>query len=140
MKKFIILLLVLAPVLGFPLSNEDLRTLMDKPRATVGDALLMVSAMDDPNLTMSGVDVSANKKLAAMNAESPLTIGDYAVIAVELGKARGGLFYRITGLKRYAVDALQAAGLVPAQFAGNRAVSGVELIEMARLLGASNNQ
>lgn len=140
MRKAIVcltLLFLVSP--AFSLSNEDLRTIIDKPQATTGDAVAMLAALDDPEATLASVDLAGYGKLAGMDVNAALTVGDYAFIALEMGKAPKSLFFLITGLKRYAVDAMQARGFIPSRFAGNRALSGVELIELTRLLGARQN-
>jgi hypothetical protein len=85
MRKAIVcltLLVLAAP--AFSLSNEDLRSIIEKPRATAGDAVLMIAALDDPEATLASVDLSKFGKLAGMDVNSPLTVGDYAFIALEM--------------------------------------------------------
>lgn len=141
MKKIlplIALLFLAAPAFG--MSNDDLRALIDKPRATAGDAVLMVASIANPDATLESLNLASNKRLAKLDVNEPLTVGTFAMIAIELKQAHGGWFYAITGMKRYAVDAMQMRGQIPAQFTGGRALSGIELIELVRALIPSADQ
>lgn len=135
MKRWImvpVLLLFFSQV--FPVSNDEIRDIMEKKTATVGDALLLVSAMDNADIGKDDVKVKGNNRLSALNQKADLTAGDLGVILIELKKAKGGLFYMVTGFGKYATESLIYNDIYPEHFSWNRSVSGKELIEFVSVI------
>lgn len=130
MKRWIVLpALLLFFSQAFPVSNDEIRDIMSKNTATIGDALLLVSAMDNADISKDDVKVKGNDRLSALKQSAPLNAGDLGVIFIELKKAKGGIFYAITGFGKYATESLIYHNVYPKYFSWNREISGKELIE-----------
>lgn len=123
----------------FAVSNEEIRAIMDKATATVGDALLLVSAMDNADIGKDDIKVKGNNRLAALNQKADLTAGDLGIIFIELKKAKGGLFYAVTGFGKYSTESLIYSDIFPKHFSWNRLVSGKELIEFVSAVKDANS-
>jgi hypothetical protein len=132
----VILLIVLTAAGAFSLSNEDMRVILDKKTASIGDALYVIYSIDNPDAVMADIYSITNHWIMAMDKGAVLDAGALAVIAIELGKARGGFYYTLTGLSRYAAQSLIYDGIYPESFAWNRSISGSELIELAQVIKA----
>ncbi len=130
----VILLIVLTAAGIYSLSNEDMRVILDKKTASIGDALYVIYSIDNPDAVMADLYGITNKRISAMDKGAVLDAGTLAVIAIELGKARGGFYYFLTGLSRYAAQSLIYDGIYPESFAWNRSLSGSELIELAQVI------
>jgi hypothetical protein len=129
MKLFgVLLTLILLCSFSYSLSNDDIRAIMDKKTAAVGDAALMIAAIDTPDIQKDAVDMKA-PRLASLKTDENLTAGTFSVLAIEMKKAKGGLFYNITGFGKYAADSLIYQQILPAGYSWNREISGAELIE-----------
>lgn len=132
MIKFNILILLALFTAGglFALSNEDMRTIMDKKTATVGDAIYVLYSIDNPDASITDIDRISNPKIKALDRDQNLDAGALAIIAIEFGKAYGGVYYKLTGFSRYAAQSLVYDGIFPESFSWNRSISGTELIEL----------
>ncbi len=131
MRFFVMILLTLFAAGGMhALSNEDMRAIMDKKIATVGDAIYVIYSIDNPDAVMADIDQISNRTIKGMNRDAVLDAGTLAVIAIELKKAGGGILYIITGWSRYAALSLVYEGIYPEAFAWDRGISGMELIEL----------
>lgn len=122
--------LILFSSMGFSVSNEELRALMDKKTATVADAMVLVGSIDNADFGRDNIRVKDNKRLAALKQDGNLFAGELAIVLIENKKCPGGLFYMLTGFGRYAAQSLVHQGFYPAEYAWNRAISGKELIEV----------
>jgi hypothetical protein len=114
----------------YSLSNEDMRTIMDKKTATVGDAIYVIYSIDNPDAVIADIDKINLPSIKALNRDQNLDAGTLAIIAIEFGKAYGGAYYRLTGFSRYAAQSLVYDGIFPESFSWNRSISGKELIEL----------
>jgi len=128
MKKYFLMLVltVFAFVRSYALSNNKLRVVMDKPVASVGDAMTVVS------------DMPGASPVKGLKAEQSLTVGDLAVVLIKAGVLKGGVFYSVSGWNRYAAESLLWRGLIPRAWSWNRRLSGVEMLGViSRLLPSS---
>lgn len=124
MKIFITLLLIIFSLgQAFSLSTEELRSIMDKPQATVDDAIKLT-------WDISQVPKLEPMPLGKLDKSSPLTVGSLGMVLIEYKVIQGGLLYRITRWKRYAAQTLKYYELVDPVFSWNRTLSGAELIEI----------
>jgi hypothetical protein len=138
MKAFVILILLsFITVPAFCISNEDLRAIMDKKVASVGDAIYMVYSLAVPSAAPDDINLIQNARIKSLNRNSDLDAGTFAVIAIELNKAYGGVLYSITGFSRFAAESLVYDGIFPASFTWNRALSGRELIELTAKISST---
>ncbi len=123
MKKIsVILLMIILSVPLFALSNEELRSIMEKKQASIGDAIALVNEVSE-------VKLQDNAVIKKMNSNKQLTIGDMGKVMIEAGLVKGGILYKITHFGRYASHSLKYNKIVLSEYSWNRKVSGVELIE-----------
>jgi hypothetical protein len=134
MTRWIILsALLFAFTMGYSISNEEVRALIDKKTATVGDAMVLVGSIDKADFDKNDIKAKNNSRLAALKLDTALNAGDLAVILIENKKAAGGLFYSVTGFGKYATESLVNQGIYPKVYSWNREISGKELIETVAL-------
>jgi hypothetical protein len=126
---WVMLLAFIAATSGYSLSNDDIRAIMDKKAAAVSDAAFMIAALDNPDIQKDAVDMKTNPRLASLKTDENLTAGSFSVLAIEMKKVQGGLFYNITGFWKYAAESLVYQQILPAGYSWNRELSGEELIE-----------
>jgi hypothetical protein len=122
------------------MTPAELRDLVDKPVATVGDALYLVASLDSPDITKDMIDLKGDARLLALKADAPLDCGTFSTIAIEMKKAKSSIIYSLTGLGKYASESLSFQGIFPTDFSWNRQVSGYELIEFATALRGLSNK
>ena len=134
MKRWIVLpVLILFFAQAFPVSNDEIRDIMEKKTATIGDAFLLVSAIDGADAKIKG-----NNRLSALNQKADLNAGDLGVIFIEMKMVKGGIFYAVTGFGKYATESLIYHQIYPKSFSWNRAISGRELIEFISTVKDAN--
>ena len=124
---FIILFFVFTQ--GYSISNEDIRSIIDKDTATVEDAVLMIASIDNPDVGKGSIDVQDNWRLRPLKMDDPLNAGRLSIIAIEFKKVHAGILYTITGFSKYAAESLIYQKIFPPYFSWNRKISGKELIE-----------
>ena len=136
MKKVCIALLFTfySVVLTFAINPKEIRDIMDKTQANVGDALYLITSFDQENITPEQIDIKNNPRLLILKKDSPLDVGSFSIIAIELKKVKGGLLYQITGFSKYAAESLVYEQIIPAGTFWNRILSGKELVEFATAL------
>lgn len=128
-------------VAGFAQSAQFAVKLAEKPVAAVEDAvtLFMFStegksagyAKDSASLMEKGILPKE------FDPQAPATMGLVAYMIAKQADLRHSLMFNIFKSRRYAVFACIAAGYLPADAGENKALSGVELMEiMGRLGGA----
>lgn len=113
----------------YSITTDEIRDIMNKPAATVQDALYLFSSIDNPDIQISDINLQDNDRLKALNPQDELNAGRLSIIAIEMKKVSGGLFYSITGLSKYAAESLVYRKIFPEGFSWNRGISGYELIE-----------
>ncbi len=128
-RAIILSALMFVAAAGYSVTTEEIRAILDKKTATVGDALLMISSIDKPDMDAKDVNVKSSKRLSALDPKAALTAGNLGVIAIEMKKVAPGLFYMITGLGKYAAESLVFRKIYPDYFSWNRQLSGPELVE-----------
>ena len=119
MKKVILLIAVvtfLMSVQGRALSNDELRVVMDKPVASIGDAVAVVSG------------IPGAVSVQGLKSEQSLNVGGLAVVMIKAGVLKGGMFYGVTGWDRYAAESLFSRNLIPVGWSWNRKLSGAEML------------
>ncbi len=137
MKKILMICfvcLVLSGIKAYSISNDDIRALMDKKNATVIDALYMVYSIDKPDAVISDLASINNPRISALKKDANLDAGAFAIIAIEMKKARGSILYSLTGFSKYAAECLVFDKIYPEYYSWNRELSGQELIEFTALL------
>jgi hypothetical protein len=121
--------ILFAFTLGYSVSNEEIRAMLDKKTATVGDAMVLIGSIDKADFDKNDIKTKSNPRLAALKLDAALNAGDLAVILIENKKAAGGLFYSVTGFGKFAAESLVYQGIYPKVYSWNREISGKELIE-----------
>ncbi len=101
---------------GFALSNDALRSIMENPVASIGDAVA-VSA-----------DIPGAVAVKGLDAQKKLTVGGLAVVLIKSGVLKSTLFYNITGWDRYAAERLLERKLISRDWSWNRRLSGAEML------------
>ncbi len=119
---------------GFSISTSDVRDIMDKDIASVEDAVMMLSSLDNPDVEKDSVDLKGNGRLMSLKMEDPLNAGRFSIIAIEMKKVRGGIIYSLTGFSKYAAESLIYQNILPSYYFWNRNISGMELIEFVSLI------
>ena len=123
------LILMIAFTAGYSITTDEIRDIMNKPAATVEDALYLLSSIDNPDLQKSDINLGENDRLKALNPQDSLNAGRFSIIAIEMKKVKGGIIYNLTGLSKYAAESLVYRKIFPDGFSWNREISGYELIE-----------
>lgn len=135
MKKLILIAIgILITTTAHPITNKELRSIMNKGTASIRDGIYLLTTMNDEDATDDNLDYAVGFGGKTLNPGADLTIGLFSRMVLEMGYVKKGFMYGLTGFKRYAVDNLQYRGIVPDDFVGNRKVSGKELIELYTLL------
>lgn len=128
MRKLLILLILGAFVsLGFSISNNELREIEAKKSPTLEDAVFLLAAMDNPEIERTALDGVWTKRLAKIKKDTPLTVGSFGIVIIELGKFKPSIMYAITKGGKYATDILREHNIVPAGVSWNRKITGEEL-------------
>lgn len=130
MKRTILSLAVLfiAAQTAFSLTLSEMRSVTEKSQATVADGYLMLSSLKNPEISNEQLNWKLTARIAALKPESPLTAGSFSKMAIEMGLAKGGLIYAVTGFEKYAAESLQFNKLLPGHYSWNRTLSGKELL------------
>lgn len=128
-------ILIAITTTGFALSTEEMRTILDKKQATVADALTVLGAVAVPGLDGHPEAAGRNPRLKSLDLKENLTFGTLSIITIELGLARGSLWYQVTGFSKYAAESLVFIKAAPDRYSFNRLLSGEELIGFAAKLG-----
>ncbi len=134
MRMLILLAALCVAVSGYGVSNDDLRTIMDKKTAAVSDAIYLIYSIDNPASVQADVALVTNARIQALDKGADLDAGAFAIIAIEMKKARGGILYALTGFTIFAAQSLVYDGLYTESFSWNRPISGKELIELTSAL------
>jgi len=119
---------------GFSISNEEIRSILEKKIASVGDAIYAIYSIDNENATLQSLDLKNNPRLLSLKQDVKLDAGALAIIAIEYGKAKGSILYTLTGWSKYAAESLVFQKIFPEYFSWNREISGKELIETVGIL------
>lgn len=126
-----VMFVLVVPLCFWAIDTTQIVAWIEAPTVTVVDAVWLVESLSDPGLER---DKIAWQKYGELKREERLTAGKLAKILVIAGKVKPGLFYRFTGWQRYALMAVQAEGLLSAEYVVGRPITGAELVAVASKL------
>ena len=141
MIRFIIpVVFILIFQTGISLTNDDIRQILIKEQASIGDAVFLVASLDSPSITRDLVNVNNYARIKSLNLTNYLSIGDFSIITIEFNKAKSGILYSLTGFSKYAAECLVFQKIIPAGFSFSRPVSGPELVGFLTILKDKKNE
>ena len=124
------LLLVTAPL--FAMSAADARALAENAQPTIQDAYWLLESINNPAIRADALDWKRTARVSKLDPKAALTVGGFSALAIELKLARGGWFYSLTGIQKYAAESLLDRKLLPSHFSWNRTLTGKELLGLVQ--------